>query len=132
MKYVIDTHIFLWLLFSPKKIAVEKLIILKNPQHKVVITAISFWEISLKYNLGKLVLENTTPDKLPQLAKMMNISIEPINAECMANFHNLPQNRFHKDPFDRIIIWYCMCNNHTLVSQDRHFSAYKVLGLKVL
>ena len=132
MKYVIDTHIFLWLLFSPEKIAVEKLTILKNPQHKVVITPISFWEISLKYNLGKLVLENTTPDKLPQLAKMMNISIEPINAECMASFHNLPQNRSHKDPFDRIIIWYCMCNNYTLVSQDRHFSAYKVLGLKVL
>ena len=132
MTYVIDTHIFLWLLFSPENVAFEKLMILKNPQHKIVITTISFWEISLKFNLGKLVLENTTPDKLPQLARMMNISIESIDAECMAGFHNLPQNRSHKDPFDRIIIWYCICNNYTLVSQNSQFSEYEVLGLKVL
>ena len=132
MTYVIDTHIFLWLLFSPENVAFEKLMILKNPQHKIVITTISFWEISLKFNLGKLVLENTTPDKLPQLARMMNISIESIDAECMAGFHNLQQNSYHKDPFDRIIIWYCICNNYTLVSQNSQFSEYEVLGLKVL
>ena len=132
MKYVIDTHIFLWLIFSPEKVAAKKLLLLKNPLHKVVVTSISFWEISIKYNLGKLILENTTPDKLPQLAGMMGISIESIDAECMAGFHNLPQNRFHKDPFDRIIIWYCMCNNYPLVSQDSHFIEYKSLGLSIL
>lgn len=132
MKYVIDTYIFLRLLFSPEKVAAEKLMVLKNPQHKVVITPISFWEISLKYNLGKLVLKNTTPDKLPQLAGRMKISIQPIDEECMASFHNLPRNRSHKDPFDRIIIWYCMCNDYTLVSHDSQFNEYKALGLRVL
>ncbi len=132
MTYIIDTHIFLWLTFSPEKIAAEKLKVLKDPQHKIVITPISFWEISLKYNLGKLVLQNTTPDKLPHLAREMNISIEPIDAECMASFHNFPQNRSHKDPFDRIIIWYCICNDYALVSQDNQFSEYEALGLKVL
>ena len=132
MKYVLDTHIFLWLVFSPEKVTTEKLRILSNPQHSVVITPISFWEISIKYNLGKLILENTTPDKLPQLAQTMHIDIESIDAQCMASFYNLPQNRFHKDPFDRLIIWYCICKNHTLVSQDRQFTEYKSLGLNVL
>ena len=132
MNYVIDTHIFLWLLFFPEKIAAKKLIQLKKPQHKIIITGISFWEIALKYNLGKLALENTTPDKLPQLAEMMGITIESIDAKCMAGFYNLPKIKPHKDPFDRIIIWYCMCNNYTLVSQDSQFGAYKSLGLKVL
>ena len=132
MTYVIDTHIFLWLLFFPEKIAAKKLIQLKKPQHKIIITGISFWEIALKYNLGKLALENTTPDKLPQLAEMMGITIESIDAKCMAGFYNLPKIKPHKDPFDCIIIWYCMCNNYTLVSQDSQFGAYKSLGLKVL
>jgi len=132
MRYVIDTHIFLWLIFSPEKIPVETLSFLNNPQNQVVITPISFWEISLKYNLGKLILENTTPDRLPQLANMMNIGIEQIDSECMASFHNLPRSKFHKDPFDRIIIWYCMRNDHTLVSMDRQFDEYKSLGLKLL
>ena len=132
MTYVIDTHIFLWLIFSPEKVAAKKLTVLKNPQHKVIITPISFWEISLKYNLGKLVLENITPDQLPQLAGLMDITIESIDAKCMAGFHNLPVNRSHKDPFDRIIIWYCICNDYTLISQDSQFSDYMSLGLKVL
>lgn len=132
MTYILDTPIFLWLTFSPEKIAPEKLKVLQNPQHKIVITPISFWEISLKYNLGKLILENTTPDKLPHLAREMNISIEPIDAECMAGFHNLPQSRSHRDPFDRIIIWFCMCNNYTLVSQDSKFPEYEALGLQIL
>ena len=132
MKYLIDTHIFLWLIFSPKKIAAKKLKLLKNPKNGVIITPISFWEISLKYNLGKLILENTTPEKLPQIAKTMGIDIEPIDAECMASFHNLPQNKFHKDPFDRIIIWYCLCKNYTLVSRDSQFREYLSLGLNVL
>ena len=132
MKYVIDTHIFLWLIFTPEKISPEKLKVLKNPENKVVITPISFWEISLKYNLGKLILENITPEKMPQIAKTMGIDIVPIDAECMASFHNLPRCKSHKDPFDRIIIWYCICNNFVLVSQDSHFNEYQPLGLKIL
>ena len=101
-------------------------------QNEVVITPISFWEISLKYNLGKLILENTTPEKLPQLAREMGINITPIDEECMASFHNLPQKKSHKDSFDRIIIWYCICNDCTLVSLDDKFSKYEALGLKIL
>ncbi len=132
MKYVIDTHIFLWLLFTPERISSDRLTILKNPQNEIVITPISFWEISLKYNLGKLILENTTPEKLPKIAGEMGINIAPIDAECMASFHNLPRNKSHKDPFDRIIIWYCICNGCTLISVDSKFSKYEPLGLKIL
>ena len=132
MKYVIDTHIFLWLIFTPERISSDKLKILKKPQNEVVITPVSFWEISLKYNLGKLILENTTPEKMPQLAKEMGINITSIDAECMASFHNLPRKKSHKDPFDRIIIWHCICNDYTLVSQDDKFSKYEALGLKIL
>ena len=126
MTYIIDTHIFLWLTFSPERIATEKLIVLKDPQHKIVITPISFWEISLKYNLGKLVLQNTTPDKLPHLAREMNISIEPIDAECMASFHNLPVNRSHKDPFDRLLIAQAITEDMSLISSDPVFHHYSV------
>ncbi len=132
MKYLIDTHIFLWLVFLPEKISAEKLQVLKNPQNEIIITPISFWEISLKYNLGKLSLENTSPEKLPQIAKTMGISIASIDVECMASFHLLPRDKSHKDSFDRIIIWYCMCNDYTLISQDGRFGAYQSLGLRVL
>jgi len=45
--YLIDTHIFLWLIFEPSKIDKEKLEILKKPKNKIYIANITFWEISL-------------------------------------------------------------------------------------
>jgi len=38
----------------------------------------------------------------------------------------------HKDPFDRLMIWYCIKNKYVLVSCDNKFSDYEVLGLKLL
>lgn len=39
---------------------------------------------------------------------------------------------FHKDPFDRILIWKCINDNITLISQDKKFSQYKEYGLKFI
>jgi PIN domain nuclease of toxin-antitoxin system len=49
MNYIIDTHIFLWLIFDPKKISVEKLKQLENCNNTLFISSISFWEISLVF-----------------------------------------------------------------------------------
>jgi PIN domain nuclease of toxin-antitoxin system len=132
MSYVIDTHIFLWLLFEPERVPKHLLEILKNASHKISITSISFWEISLKYNLGKLELNGVIPDELPNLAKKMGIEIEEITAEVMATFYQLEKNDKHKDPFDRIIIWHCIKHDETLISLDGKFDVYESFGLKVL
>ena len=131
-KYLIDTHIFLWLIFDPDKIAQKKLAILKNPKNKIYIASITFWEISLKYNLGKLELQGLTPDKLPKLAEEMRLDVLEIDQDVMASFYQLSQVEGHKDPFDRIIIWKCIQDNITLISQDRKFPAYEKLGLNFI
>jgi len=72
-KYLIDTHIFLWLVFDPERVGSKKLEILKDPRNRIFIANISFWEISLKYNLGKLDLSGLAPDELPKVAQNMRI-----------------------------------------------------------
>lgn len=131
-RYIIDTHIFLWLVFDPDKINTEKLKILKNPKNKIYISSIAFWEISLKYNLGKLELQGLTPEELPKAAKMMGIEVMEIDKEIMASFYKLPKLATHKDPFDRIIIWKCINDNFILISQDNKFFEYEQLGLKLV
>jgi len=131
-RYLIDTHIFLWLVFDPNRVSSKKLEILKDPRNKVFIANISFWEISLKYNLGKLDLSGLGPDELPKVARKMGIDTLEIDKEVIASFYKLPKVQTHKDPFDRIIVWQCINDNLTLVSQDRKFSEYKNFGLKIL
>lgn len=130
--YVIDTHIFLWLLFEPEKVNEAQLAILKSAKNRVYITNISFWEIALKCRLGKLKLNNLTPDDLPPLAEKMGLEVLNVCHDVMASFYKLPQVDSHKDPFDRMIIWQCICDKAVLVSNDRKFPEYEALGLSVL
>ncbi len=132
MKLLIDTHIFLWLLFTPKKVPAKQLELLQSSESELYICSISFWEISLKYNLGKLKLSGVLPDQLPQLATKMNITVVEMNAEAMASFYQLEKPERHKDPFDRAIVWMCLLKDFTLVSRDNSLAAYKPAGLKLL
>ncbi|MFP4485865.1 MAG: type II toxin-antitoxin system VapC family toxin [Campylobacterales bacterium] len=131
-RYIIDTHIFLWLLFDPEKIDNKKLQALQNPKNRVYITNISFWEISLKYGLGKLELDGVLPEELPQKAQKMGIDILELDTATMSSFYKLPKVEVHKDPFDRIIIWKCINDSITLVSKDRKFPEYEKFGLKCI
>lgn len=130
--YLVDTHVFLWLLFDPDRIDPAKLVMLKNPKNKIFIASITFWEISLKYGLGKLELKGLLPDELPMLAEKMGLDVLEIDGEVMATFYKLPKAGNHKDPFDRIIIWKCIRDGLTLVSHDRKFPEYEAYGLKFL
>ena len=132
MKYIIDTHILLWLIFDPEKIDAKKLELLKDPKNAVYVSNISFWEIALKYGLGKLELQGLNPDELPDVAKQMGIEIHTIHIKSMSGVYKLPQITNHKDPFDRLIINDCIHNGYTLVSYDSKFKHYESIGLKIL
>ena len=91
---------------------------------------ITFWEISLKYNLGKLDLKNVTPEELPDLAKQTGFEIFNLNEYNASSFHKLPKDS-HKDPFDRLLIWQSIQNNMTVISRDKNFDEKKHFGLKI-
>lgn len=130
MKYLIDTHIFLWLLFEPSKISNNKLEILKDINNQIYVSSISFWEISLKYSLGKLSLQNCLPDDMPSYAKDMGLEIIDANSSELASIYKLPI--IHKDPFDRLIIYQAILRKFVLITQDSKFEAYKEHGLIVI
>ena len=73
MKLLLDTHILLWLAYSPEKLPSHWLGILKNPNNQLYVSHLSYWEIALEYALRKLTLEGTTPEDIPNLAQNMAI-----------------------------------------------------------
>lgn len=131
-QYVIDTHIFLWLVFNPDKINDKIRRLLEDKNNQVFICNTSFWEISIKYNLGKLDLNGVSPKELPNIAIKMGIEIIQVNRDIMANFYQLPKVEKHKDPFDRIMIYYCIYHKLTLVSIDDKCNEYQKFGLDLI
>lgn len=54
MSYLLDTDILLWWLFNDPKLNQECRDIIRNPNHRILVSSASAWEITTKYRIGKL------------------------------------------------------------------------------
>lgn len=131
MTYLVDTHIFLWSLFASKHLSARVSNVLRDPQHTKMVSAITFWEISLKYQLGKLELINILPDALPAIAKEAGFEILDLDAYSVSSFYQLPKLK-NKDPFDRMLAWQAIQKKFLLITKDADFSAYAPYGLHIV
>ena len=131
MNYLLDTHTFLWAVFSPNKLSTKARNEIRSAENQVCISLVSFWEISLKYTLGKIELANCTPADMPDIATQMGLEIIQLGVQETASFYQLPKVA-HKDPFDRMIIWQAIQQQLVLISKDTSFPEYREFGLNVL
>ncbi len=131
MIYLLDTHTLLWTLFEDEKLSAKARDAISNAENEIYVSVISYWEISLKYALGKLELEGITPDELPEKAKEIDIETMDLSEEDVITFYKLPRLK-HKDPFDRLIIWQAIRRDLPLISKDKNMEDYQKFGLVTL
>lgn len=127
-KYLLDTHTLLWTLFEPGKLSKRVRVLLEDPSQEAFISAISFWEISLKFGLGKLRLKGAAPEQLPALAVKSGFEILSLDEKLLSSYHKLHAGN-HRDPFDRMIVWQCLQQNFILLSKDDRLGEHKKAGL---
>ena len=131
MKYLLDTHVFLWTVFTPDKLSGKARRAIEDPDNLIYVSTITYWEISLKYALGKLLLTNVLPDALPDISRQMDFETMNVDDQTASTFYKLPGD-LHKDPFDRLVVWQAISQNVVLITKDKKLSSYKGLGLKTL
>lgn len=56
MKYLLDTHVILWIIGSSNLLSKKVKATIENSENKIYVSSVSLWEISLKFRLGKLSL----------------------------------------------------------------------------
>lgn len=131
MNCLLDTHAFLWAALDPKKLSRRAHAALVDSENTIVVSAVSFWEISLKCSLGKLELKGVSPEELPDIAVRMGFDVIPMDAEDAGSFHRLPRLG-HKDPFDRMLVHQAIRLRHVLISADPDLAQYAPQGLRLL
>ena len=124
-------HVFLWALFDPDRLSKKARVAIEDPDNTVYVSAATYWEISLKYALGKLVLTNVVPAALPDISRQMDFETMDIDADTASTFYKLPRET-HKDPFYRLVVWQAIKRNVTLVTKNKSIGSYRKLGLKTL
>ncbi|HMQ59912.1 MAG TPA: type II toxin-antitoxin system VapC family toxin [Flavilitoribacter sp.] len=131
MTYLADTHVLVWAITDPEKLSPKVTGILESPDTHIMVSAVSFWEISMKYALGKLLLENIKPEDFPSLSAETGFESLPLSVEMYATYHQL-NAAFHKDPFEKMLIWQAKCLKIPILSKDQKIRQYKSEGVSVI
>jgi len=124
VSYLLDTHVWLWLQTARARIRPDVLETLQAGETQVLLSAVSSWEIAIKWALGKLPLPEApatyVPDRMAR-SGMEGLAIEHVHTLRVAE---LP--RHHGDPFDRLLIAQAQLEGLTIVTADPAFDVYDV------
>jgi PIN domain nuclease of toxin-antitoxin system len=131
MTCLLDTHYMLWAVADTKKLSPRIRAAIVNPDNQIVISSVSFWEVSLKSSLGKLSITGFSPADLPEACRQMGFELKTLSSEDASTYHLLSPMH-HRDPFDRMLIWQAMRNDYTFVSADKLAKKYVAEGLRLL
>lgn len=132
MKYLLDTHVFIWFMMEPEKISDRVLNILEDEDADISISTISFWEIAIKYQCKKIRLGKINPLHLPHIAEQYNFNLLNPEPYDYVSISQIPIKENHHDPFDRMLIQQAIRNNLVLLSKDEKFPQYEENGLQLI
>lgn len=132
MKYLLDTHVFLWMLLHTDKLSKKVYNVLEDSGKEIYLSAISLWEIAIKHQLRKLDLGGVDIRLLPNVAAQSDVKIITPEPYDFITYSELPLKKEHRDPFDRLLIHIAIRNNLILISKDKKFEQYKKDGLQMM
>jgi PIN domain nuclease of toxin-antitoxin system len=124
MRYLLDTSALLFWLEGSKRIGRAIRTELVDPENRVYVSSISAFEISVKASLKRLTLPDTPAKLLPPFFVRSGLTELPVSMQHSYGVYDLPPH--HADPFDRLLISQALCEDMTLVTSDRLFTAYAV------
>jgi PIN domain nuclease of toxin-antitoxin system len=130
MKYLTDTHILLWSFIEPEKLSDNVKRILLDENNDIYYSSVNLWEIAIKFGLKKLTLKGLSPEEFYEELNVSYYKCTTIKNLDLITSYKLP--RYHKDPFDRMLIWEAIKNDFILMSVDDTIKQYEKEGLKIV
>ena len=119
MKYLLDTHTWIWWHMNPKKLSpkVKRLISNTDGYDELLLSAISPWEFSKLLEKEKLAISYHPEDWLKQALEMPKFRLVPLSPQLAYRSTILPQP-FHNDPADQIIVASAREETATILTKD--------------
>ena len=123
MRYLLDTHVFLWIVSDQRKLSARCVAVLQESKTELYLSAASVWEIGIKAGSGKLKLHKPLNQMLNEV-EVTGLKQMPVTWEHASGVETLPA--IHKDPFDRLLIAQAKLEALTVLTSDTVFKQYKV------
>jgi PIN domain nuclease of toxin-antitoxin system len=121
VKLLLDTHLLLWAAGQPHRLSQAANALLNDPEHDLLFSAASLWEVTIKRGLGRDDFR-VDPRLLRRGLLDNDYSELAITSAHVVAVELLPP--IHKDPFDRILLAQAMVEGITLVTSDPLVARY--------
>lgn len=120
MRILADSHVLLWWVDDPKRLALSARVAIADPANSVFFSAASIWEIGLKAGKGKLRVDGDV------VAALQADGFEPLPITMTHAARSLTLPDTHGDPFDRMLIAQALAEGLVLATRDRLILQYDV------
>ena len=116
MRFLLDTHVLLWLLGEPERVPDDVRVQLADRRHEIFVSAISALEVATKSRLGRLDSLGLLEGWAGRTADIGAVELS-VRADHAVHAGSMPWD--HADPFDRVLVSQALIDGLTLVTVDR-------------
>ncbi len=124
MRYLLDTHTFLWAANGDPQLSARARAIVSDPLSELFLSAASAYEIAVKVAHGGLELPDEPGLYLLTRMAVFGVRSMPVAAEHAIAAAALP--RIHADPWDRLLVAQSQIEDMPLLTRDPVISRYEV------
>ena len=127
MRFLLDTHVWLWSIIAPQNMTPATLAVIGDSQHSLYLSPISVWEALLLIERGRIEVDAPPADWLRNA-----LSITPVTEAALTNAIALRSRLIelpHQDPADRFIAATALEYNFTLMTADGYLLEQKDLAV---
>ena len=125
MKYILDTHTWIWWNMHPKKLSPRIRTLLSRPKRyeELLLSVISPWEFSKFLEKGRIGISCSPEEWISEALAMPKLRLVPLTPTIAYRSTSLPQP-FHDDPGDQIIVATAREENATVLTKDELIQRY--------
>ena len=124
MRYLLDTHTFLWWCADDEQLSVAAREIIADPQTEIYLSSVSVWEIAIKAAKGRLLLPEPPAKFITNRLRSYFFQALPVQISHAAHVYELPEH--HADPFDRLLISQSQLESMPLLTKDSFIQKYAI------
>jgi PIN domain nuclease of toxin-antitoxin system len=124
MRFLIDTHCWLWAVRTPDRLLPAAIELIENDENEIMLSSVSALEVAIKASHGKLQLSEPPEEFVASQVAALAMKSLPVYQSHALRVASLPHH--HRDPFDRLLIAQSQIESLPLMTADAAIAAYDV------
>ena len=123
MKYLLDTHIWLWGSLQPDRLSSRVTKILADPQNELWLSPVSIWELTILCRKGRFRVHPDVPSWVAKILSVSRFQEAPLTNEVALALSSIQFS--HADPADQFLAATAKVFGLTMITSDAHLLALK-------